>query len=199
VVQVKLHEYMEGTQQQRPFAVELWDVGGSNSQRNTRHVFFHTVHGIILVHDLANRKSCHNLGNWLAEVTRAESGSGKPAAEAWDQANLSVTDIGEVAIPLLVVGTKSDVMSERSIPTHVRRSDIAEDFGTEEIHLNSNEPSSLAAGTTAATKLSRFFDKVIERQHFGGRAGVPAERRRPDRSPLYDKRTPGPAMLSGLG
>ena len=42
------------------------------------------------------RKSCHNLGNWLAEVTRAESGSGKPAAEAWDQANLSVTDIGEV-------------------------------------------------------------------------------------------------------
>ena len=42
------------------------------------------------------RKSCHNLGNWLAEVTRAESGVGKPAAEAWDQANLSVTDIGEV-------------------------------------------------------------------------------------------------------
>ena len=68
--QVKLHEFMEGTQQQKSFFVELWDVGGSHSQRNTRHVFFHTVHGIILVHDLANRKSCHNLGRWLAEVRK---------------------------------------------------------------------------------------------------------------------------------
>ena len=68
--QVKLHEFQEGTQQQKPFFVELWDVGGSHSQRNTRHVFFHTVHGIILVHDLANRKSCHNLGRWLAEVMK---------------------------------------------------------------------------------------------------------------------------------
>ena len=68
-LQVKLHEFMEGTQQQKSFFVELWDVGGSHSQRNTRHVFFHTVHGIILVHDLANRKSCHNLGRWLAEVS----------------------------------------------------------------------------------------------------------------------------------
>ena len=86
---VKLHEYLEGTQNQKTFFVELWDIGGSHSQRNARHVFFHSggsrelhlqdqqlrtyhysppVHGIILVHDLANRKSCANLGRWLAEV-----------------------------------------------------------------------------------------------------------------------------------
>jgi Rab-like protein 3 len=159
-IEVKLHDFLEGTQQQKSYFVELWDVGGSHSQRNTRHVFFHTVHGIILVHDLANRKSCLNLGRWLAEVTRAESGSGKLVGESWEGGNMSVTDIGEVAIPLLVVGTKADVMSERRIPTHVRRSDIAEEFGTEEIHLNCNDPSSLAAGSSAATKLSRFFDKV---------------------------------------
>ena len=41
--------------------------------------------------------------------------------ESWD-GNISVSDIGEVQIPLLVVGTKADVMSERSIPTHMRRS-----------------------------------------------------------------------------
>lgn len=181
-IEVKLHEYMEGTQQQKCYFVELWDVGGSHSQRNTRHVFFHTVHGIILVHDLANRKSCLNLGRWLAEVTRAESGSGKPVAESWEGGNISVTDIGEVQIPLLVVGTKADVVSERNIPTHVRRSDIAEELGVEEIHLNSNDPGSLAAGTSAATKLSRFFDKVIERQYCGrgGRRG----------SVTRDKRTP---------
>ena len=42
------------------------------------------------------------------------------------------------------------------------RSDIAEELGVEEIHLNCNDPGSLAAGTSAATKLSRFFDKVGE-------------------------------------
>jgi len=204
-IEVKLHEFMEGTQQQKSFFVELWDVGGSHSQRNTRHVFFHTVHGIILVHDLANRKSCHNLGRWLAEVTRAESGSGKPVGESWDGNNISVTDIGEVQIPLLVVGTKADVMSERSIPTHMRRSDIAEELGTEEIHLNCNDPSSLAAGSSAATKLSRFFDKVIERQFFGRNGGTmnhQYDRRRTEKSPhlgaVYnDKRNP--VILGGLG
>ena len=56
------------------------------------------------------------------QVTRAESGSGKPVGESWEGGNISVTDIGEVQIPLLVVGTKADVVSERNIPTHVRRS-----------------------------------------------------------------------------
>jgi len=200
-IEVLLHEFMEGTQQQRPYFIELWDVGGSHSQRNTRHVFFHTVHGIILVHDLANRKSCLNLGRWLAEVTRAESGSGKPVEESWGGGNLSGTDIGEVAIPLLVIGTKADVVSERNIPTHFRRCDIAEEFGTEEIHVNCNDPGSLAAGSSGATKLSRFFDRVIQRQFLGGRSAqgsltTHTEKRRQDRSPMYDLRnnlvvTPG--------
>jgi len=196
-VEVKLHQYLEGTQQQREFFIELWDIGGSHSQRNTRHVFFHTVHGIILVHDLANRKSCLNLGRWLAEVTRAESGSHKyslaQAGGAWDGGNISGTDIGEVSMPLLVVGTKADVASGSKLPLHTRRSDIAEEMGTEEIHLNCNDRSSIAAGSSAATKLTRFFDKVIERQFYSrDRRGsatnnlmVGQDRRRTDKSPIY--------------
>ena len=99
-VEVKLHQYLEGTQQQREFFIELWDVGGSHSQRNTRHVFMQTVHGVILVHDLNNRKSCLNLGRWLAEVSRAEGGTNRQrvagAGGAWDGGNISGTDIGEV-------------------------------------------------------------------------------------------------------
>ena len=34
------------------------------------YLFFCIVHGIILVHDLSNRKSCLNLNRWLAEVGR---------------------------------------------------------------------------------------------------------------------------------
>jgi Rab-like protein 3 len=46
----------------------LFDVGGSHSHRNSRHVFYNNFHGIILVHDLSNRKSQQNLEKWLAEV-----------------------------------------------------------------------------------------------------------------------------------
>ena len=54
----------------------------------------------------------------------------------------------------------------------VFRSDIAEELGTEEIHLNCNDPSSLAAGSSAATKLSRFFDKVRNLQNCREYIGV---------------------------
>ena len=142
----------EGTQQQKEFFIELWDVGGSHSQSNTRHVFMQTVHGVILVHDLNNRKSCLNLDKWLSEVTKADSG-------AWDGGS---SEVGEVNIPLLVVGTKTDEANANGsrLPLHSRRSDIAEEFATEEIHLNCNDKTSIAPGTSAATKLTRFFDKV---------------------------------------
>ena len=113
----------------------------------------HTCHSIVLVHDLTNRKSCLNLDKWLAEVMRAEVGYTKYSG-AWDGA---VTDVGEVNIPLLVVGTKVDEANGSRLPLHNRRSDIAEELGTQ---------SSIGPGTSAATKLSRFFDKVITRQFY---------------------------------
>ena len=69
----------------------------------------------------------------------------------------------QVSIPLLVVGTKVDEANGSRLPLHNRRSDIAEEFGTEEIHLNCNDRNSIGPGTSAATKLSRFFDKVTRR------------------------------------
>ena len=122
----------------------------------------HTCHSIVLVHDLTYRKSCLNLDKWLAEVMRAEAGYTK-YSEAWDGA---VTFVGEVNIPLLLVGTKVDEANGSRLPLHNRRSDIAKELGTEEIHLNCNDKSSIGPGTSAATKLSRFFDKVITRQFY---------------------------------
>ena len=71
----------------------------------------------------------------------------------------------QVSMPLLVVGTKADEASGSKLPLHSRRSDIAEEMGTEEIHLNCNDRSSIAAGSSAATKLTRFFDKVSISSH----------------------------------
>lgn len=67
-LEVKLHEYKEGTPSQNTFFIELWDIGGSVSHTNTRGVFYNPCHGIILVHDLTNRKSHENLQQWICEI-----------------------------------------------------------------------------------------------------------------------------------
>lgn len=71
-VEVKLHEYKEGTTAQRTYFIELWDVGGSISHKNTRGVFYNSVHGIVLVHDLTNRRSQDNLQSWIAEIVNRD-------------------------------------------------------------------------------------------------------------------------------
>jgi Rab-like protein 3 len=67
-IEVKLHEYKEDTQQQKTFFVEFFDIGGSLSHKLARNVFYQQVNGIILVHDLTNRKSLENLKSWLVEI-----------------------------------------------------------------------------------------------------------------------------------
>ena len=78
-VEVKLHEYKEATSSQSPFFIELYDIGGSLSHQNTRGVFYNPTHGLILVHDLTNRKSQQNLKLWLLEILNKD---GKDAAKA---------------------------------------------------------------------------------------------------------------------
>lgn len=46
-VEVKLHEYKEGTPNQKTYFIELWDIGGSQSHQNTRRVFYNPTHGIL--------------------------------------------------------------------------------------------------------------------------------------------------------
>jgi len=167
-VEVKLHEYREGTAAQKTYWIELWDVGGSHSHRNSRHVFYSNFHGIILVHDLANRKSQQNLEKWLHEVLERECGNGKQKNDGfWDDNAPPSEVIPDLNLPLLVIGTKQDLADDRkSLPVHQRRSDVAEEYGTEEIHLKSTDEKSLVPGSSASNKLSRFFDKVIEKQFY---------------------------------
>jgi len=174
-IEVKLHEYREGTPAQKTFWIELCDVGGSHSHRNSRHVFYSNYHGIILVHDLANRKSQQNLEIWLKEVTESDSGNGKNRdLSIWDEPSTDdpgKRDLNDVNIPLLVIGTKQDLAADRSsLPVRQqRKSWIAEEFGTEEIHLNCTDDKSLIPGSSSSNKLARFFDKVIERQFYRSR------------------------------
>lgn len=168
-VEVKLHEYREGTPSQKTYWIELCDVGGSHSHRNSRQVFYNNFHGLILVHDLSNRKSQQNLEKWLREALARDTGNGKQRESNWDDNVTTQRDEAafDVNVPLLVIGTKQDLEESRgNLPVHQKRSPLAEDYVTEEIHLNSTDPKSLMPGSSASNKLSRFFDKVIEKQFY---------------------------------
>ncbi|TWW80581.1 Rab-like protein 3 [Takifugu flavidus] len=67
----------------------------------------------------------------------------------------------ENPVPLLLIGTKFDQIPEtKRSEVLTRTAFLSEDFNAEEINLDCTNPRYLAAGTSNAVKLSRFFDKV---------------------------------------
>ncbi|XP_064555600.1 rab-like protein 3 [Drosophila montana] len=186
-IQVKIHEFKEGTARQCPYFIELFDIGGSLSHKNTRSVFYSGIHGVILVHDLTNGKSQEQLLDWLYEIVNKEgkdtykcrSASLPPSpspvygTDAHMRFDLEEF-LGSTQIPILVMGTKLDLIDEKRQPkTAVKKAGgIADKCGAEEIWLNCRDTRSLAAGTTDAVKLSRFFDCVIEKRESNGCSGA---------------------------
>ncbi|EDW32644.1 GL18279 [Drosophila persimilis] len=69
-IQVKIHQFKEGTARQSQYFVELFDIGGSLSHKNTRGVFYSGVHGIILVHDLTNGKDTRSLAAGTTDAVK---------------------------------------------------------------------------------------------------------------------------------
>ncbi|KAH9490469.1 Rab-like protein 3 [Bulinus truncatus] len=157
-VEVKLHEYRAGTPSEKDFFVELWDIGGAASHANSRSIFYHQVQGIILVHDLTNRKSHQNLQKWLAETLSKDDF--KPT-NGYD---FDPEKFAGNQIPILVIGTKVDSAQILREKNTLRSSHIAEECGADEFNLDSWQPKYLAPGSTNAVKLSKFFDKVVERK-----------------------------------
>nr|CAH7736846.1 unnamed protein product [Callosobruchus chinensis] len=170
-VEVKLHEYKAGTKDQKTYFVEFWDVGGSQIHRNARSVFYPPCHGAILVHDLTNSKSEKNLNKWVREIVnkreRKYSDYEAPDITMITSPNTSIyidkmidqeSMIGNSSLPFLVIGTKVDLFEAKKSYS----SFIANHLGVDEIVLDCRQSRYLAAGTSNAVKLSRFYDKVIE-------------------------------------
>ncbi|XP_013188101.1 rab-like protein 3 isoform X2 [Amyelois transitella] len=88
---------------------------------------------------------------------------------------------GSTQIPILVIGTKFDLAEEKQRKNQYRRlaSSIAEQCGADEIFVNCHQARSLAPGTTNSVKLTRFFDKVIERRYYSRISPFPDKRRIP--------------------
>lgn len=161
-VELKLHDYKEGTPMENTYFIELWDVGGSSNHRRSRAIFYNQVHGILLVHDLTNRKSKQNLRKWLVEVlSRGGNFKSKSSTEEYDP-ELFV----DMQVPILVVGTKADLALEVfTNKSSTRTSSFAEECGADEIFLDCRQAKAMAPGSSNAVKLSRFFDKIIDNKY----------------------------------
>ncbi|GIY99970.1 rab-like protein 3 [Caerostris extrusa] len=174
-VEVKLHEFKEGTPFQKTYFIEMWDVGGSSSHRNSRSIFYNSFHGVILVHDLTNRKSKQNLRKWLAEVLSKDN----PGKKNNGWYNYDSEQFIDNPVPVLVIGTKQDLAMEVYPPGRAKRTaSIAEECGADEIYVTNTF---ICSGSSNAVKLSRYFDKVIEKKYQFQGAGfvsATADRRR---------------------
>ncbi|KAJ8314877.1 hypothetical protein KUTeg_007027 [Tegillarca granosa] len=142
---VLLHEYKAGTPSEKTYFIELWDVGGSTSHQNSRSIFYNPVHGVILVHDLTNRKSHQNLRKWLGEVMNKDVS--KTTNNGYDY---DPEQFAGIQIPILVVGTKADLAENLRDNVLSRMSSVAEECGADEINLDCNNTKHLSPGSTNA-------------------------------------------------
>ncbi|XP_028411413.1 rab-like protein 3 [Dendronephthya gigantea] len=175
-VETKVYDYKHGTPQEKEFFIELWDVGGSANHKCSRSIFYASMNGLILVHDLTNRKSYLNLRKWLAEVL----GSGKEmtgvASRKSSKASLIVDfdkqdeyDPEQFAgnqVPILIVGTKSDQSGTSRTNSFVHGVNLAEEVGADSISLDCTKIQDLSDGSENLQKFNMFIDKVIERRFY---------------------------------
>lgn len=163
-LEVKLHEYKEGTKEQKTFFLEFWDIGGSQIHRNARSVFYYPCHGAILVHDLTNRKSEKNLRKWVREIVNRRERKHSDGSINLPNSSMLTDEvdqesfIGNTTLPFIVIGTKCDQIDDKK--SHLGQ--MATHLGVDEIIVDCLQTRYLAAGTSNAVKLSRFYDKVIE-------------------------------------
>ncbi|XP_078484547.1 rab-like protein 3 [Ciona intestinalis] len=161
-IDIKLHEYKPGTSEEKTFCIEIWDIGASKSHASSRFIFYNNINGIILVHDLTNSKSLHNIPIWLNNVLKYDSTGGLTSVKVSSQNTSAGDDIAQCSIPLLMVGTKLDLVGDnRRNEVSARSKQTAVDLACSEIQLDNIETKYIAAGSGNAVKLSRFFDKAI--------------------------------------
>ncbi|CAG8833458.1 8159_t:CDS:2, partial [Gigaspora margarita] len=187
-VHVKMHTHSRNS---KTYFVEFIDVGGTSKHKSSRNMFYHQINGIILVHDVSNRKSYHNLWKWIAEVIYSEaykeservnnvananwsmgSGSGSGSWMSGSSMSFNSTNdydfelqIGErhASVPILVVGTKADLVKQE-LTGRQRRYSIVDEYGGECVNLCTLAPTHFAQNSISAQKIDAFFEKVIDKK-----------------------------------
>ncbi|TKR60210.1 hypothetical protein L596_027494 [Steinernema carpocapsae] len=149
------HQFKAGTVEEYTEYVELWDVGSSLMHRRASTVFLEGASGVILIHDLTNRKSQMNLWDtWLPLLNSDKNSRFDVVNSPGDSfAFHSILDVESTAMPMLVVGCKLDVATEEQKKQKERTPD----------HINLDARQTLVAGTSQYLTAANFFDKVIKK------------------------------------
>ena len=147
-------------------------MGGARGHRDSRSIFYHNPNGLVLVHDLSNRKSFLNLKKWLQEVMNSgkEELTGvsvRGNIEKHDYNNKSTSMNG--SIPILVIGTKEDQglndTSNNRSAFHIGLTEESDVFFCE---MNSLSASQLTSNSNKWNILNSFFEKVVENRFYPG-------------------------------
>ncbi|KAF9584168.1 Rab-like protein 3 [Lunasporangiospora selenospora] len=147
--------------------IEFYDVSGSPAVRHpkSRSAFYNGVsyHGIILVHDLCNRRSYDNLWRWMSDYMEGlQSVSGSD--------NYSYTSSGGYFdngpnVPLMVVGTKKDLAPsyDQSGLATATTNDLATKYDGEAITLCAISLSDFMPNSSTSIAFNLFFNRVVDR------------------------------------
>lgn len=179
--EIKLHDYKQGTLEEKTFCVEVWDIGASKSHASSRSIFYNNVNGVILVHDLTNNKSLLNLNKWLDDVLNHESQFGlnsvkvsTPTSVSQQQQTSNDRESSFNSFPIIMVGTKLGLVNEANRASKmIAGKSLSTALGCTEISLDTSDPKYLVAGSGNSVKLSRFFDKAIEQALVQQRTSIP--------------------------
>ncbi|KAH8256587.1 hypothetical protein KR026_002512, partial [Drosophila bipectinata] len=153
-IQVKIHEFREGTIRQSPYFVELFDIGGSLSHKNTRSVFYSGIHGIILVHDLTNAKSQEQLIDWLYEIVNKE---GKDTYKARGPS------LPSSPTPMTVFSPSGTSIASASISPSASSSSSC--MGASDSHIRFDLEEFLGATQTPILVMGTKMDLIDEKRH----------------------------------
>ncbi|KAI9088324.1 hypothetical protein DFS34DRAFT_654974 [Phlyctochytrium arcticum] len=151
----------------RPHFLEFIDVAGTTKHRASRSLFYSHIHGLVLVYDTTNKKSYHNLWKWVVEVfnsgqLRSGRGDSGSSPVSWEgpvgrdfELDVRVGDM-RPTIPVLVVGTKSDLADEAALR---RRSSLAEEYNAECVTMSNTQPLSF---NPSSDRIDSFFSSVLD-------------------------------------
>lgn len=176
VMPFKYSPHGAGSHQQRDVFLEFWEIGGSAAHKNSRSIFYAGANGIILVHDLLNRKSYLNLKLWLREAvfgSQQESGgiSIRVDKEKSQVESDSGYDVNSTNIPIAIIGTKEDQNSGEKYHRNERTLGLPEGFDITFCQCSCVDTARFLSSASKWQEFEFFLNKVIENRFYpGGRS-----------------------------
>ncbi|KAG0053822.1 Rab-like protein 3 [Gryganskiella cystojenkinii] len=162
----------DGHSHHQPKFIEFYDVTGSPSVRDpsTRNMFYRgtAYQGIILVHDLCNRRSYDNLWKWIGSYLEISSSPAAAAAGGSTSFGYGGGNYGnQLNIPLLVVGTKTDMVASgggglgaaAGVPGAI---DLVQKYGGEAVSVCTVSPAEFMPNSSASIAFNMFLNQVVD-------------------------------------